>query len=170
MRILGELREGNSVRLPRFDKSIDDPAPQATWPLIEPPIDLVILEGWCVGARPQPPADLAAPINSLEGDEDSDSRWRLLVNDALADYQDFFAMFDRLIMLKAPSFDCVHRWRGEQETKLRARVGNGPGVMDQAALKRFIMHYERLTRWMLAEMPKRADVLLKLNDAHGIES
>jgi D-glycerate 3-kinase len=171
MRIIRELRNGRPVRLPRFDKSIDDPAPESDWPLAEPPVDVIILEGWCVGAHPQPLADLATPINDLERNEDQDGQWRHFVNQALAgDYQQLFDMFDRLIMLKAPSFECVYRWRGKQEEKLRARVGDGPGVMDVAALKRFIMHYERLTGWMLDEMPDRADVVLQLNEKHGIRA
>lgn len=169
IRILEKLRTGNSVRIPRFDKSIDDPAPESTWPTIATPVDVIILEGWCVGARPQPTADLAEAINDFERDEDADGRWRTLVNEALAgDYQQLFGLFDRLVMLRAPSFECVYRWRGEQEAKLRVRAGDGPGVMDQAALRRFIMHYERLTRWMLQDMPSRADVVLQLNEAHGI--
>jgi D-glycerate 3-kinase len=39
--------------------------------------------------------------------------------------------------------------------------------MDAAAIRRFVMHYERLTRHNLAELPARADVTLSLNDDHG---
>ena len=39
--------------------------------------------------------------------------------------------------------------------------------MDAAALRRFVMHYERLTRHNLADLPARADVTLSLNDQHG---
>lgn len=171
IRLLCELRNGQAVRIPRFDKASDDPASESSWPLLEPPVAVIILEGWCVGARPQPVAELATPINALEREADADGRWRGLVNAALAEnYQELFGMLDRLIMLRAPDFECVHRWRGEQEAKLRARVGDGPGVMDAAALARFIMHYERLTRWMLEEMPQRADVLLRLNADHGIDA
>ena len=31
--------------------------------------------------------------------------------------------------------------------------GEGPGVMDEAAVARFVQHYERLTRPILHEMP-----------------
>ena len=34
--------------------------------------------------------------------------------------------------------------------------------MDEAALDRFVMHYERLTRWMLEEMPARADIVIQI--------
>ena len=97
-----------------------------------------------------------------------------MVNASLAtDYTELFALLDRLVMLKAPDFECVHTWRGEQEDKLRKRVlaagqTDLSGVMDTEALARFIMHYERLTRHMLAEMPDRADVVLFLKHDHSI--
>jgi D-glycerate 3-kinase len=34
--------------------------------------------------------------------------------------------------------------------------------MDETALDRFVQHYERLTRHILAEMPGRADLVLRL--------
>ena len=54
------------VRLPVFDKVRDDRAPEASWRRVRAPVDVVLFEGWCVGARPQPAAALAAPINELE--------------------------------------------------------------------------------------------------------
>ena len=34
--------------------------------------------------------------------------------------------------------------------------------MSDAEVGRFVQHYERLTRWMLEEMPGRADWVVKL--------
>ena len=42
--------------------------------------------------------------------------------------------------------------------------------MNDEQIRRFIMHYERLTRWMFEEMPKRADCLLELGHDHSIIS
>jgi D-glycerate 3-kinase len=38
--------------------------------------------------------------------------------------------------------------------------------MEPPEIRRFIMHYERLTRHMLQEMPDRADLVLHLGDTH----
>jgi D-glycerate 3-kinase len=63
----------------------------------------------------------------------------------------------------------VVEWRGKQERKLAERSGpDGSKVMDKAALQRFIMHYERLTRSMLTEMPDRADLVFMLNQSQQI--
>jgi D-glycerate 3-kinase len=124
------------------------------------PVDVVLFEGWCVGARPQPAAALTRPVNALERDADPDGRWRTFVNTALAGaYAPLFARIDRLVLLQAPGFEVVAGWRAEQEAKLRARTGRG---MDEAEIARFVAHYERLTRWILQEMPPRADLVFPL--------
>ncbi len=161
------------VALPRFDKGADDRASPATWPVVAAPVDVVLFEGWCVGARPQAPADLRAPMNALEREEDVDGRWRAYVNARLAgDYQRLFAPIDLLILLQAPSFDCVFAWRALQERELAARLAaqgeTDAAVMSDDALARFIMHYERLTRHILHEMPERADVVVKLGPEHEV--
>jgi D-glycerate 3-kinase len=168
LQMLGELRHPGTVALPSFDKSQDDRRPPEQWPRMQGPAQVVILEGWCVGAVPQDAAALAAPVNALERDLDGDGTWRRYVNTALAgDYQRLFAQLDRLVLLQAPDFDVVHGWRLEQEHKLRARLaaeGRDPALsMSDAEIERFIQHYERLTRHILAEMPARADVVVRLD-------
>lgn len=148
---------------PRFDKAADDPKPVVDWPQVGP-LDVLVFEGWCVGARPQPDQDLTQPINALERDEDPDGTWRRWCNDALRDYQRLFGLMDALVLLKAPGFDVVRRWRGEQEAKLRARVGAGQRTMGEAEIDRFIQHYERLTRAILRDMPAHADVVVELGE------
>lgn len=175
MRLLDRLAndDGGGVRMPRFDKASDERVPQADWQAVTGPVDIILLEGWCVGARPQLAAALAAPVNQLEQDEDPDGIWRRYVNAQLAGpYAKLFARLDHLIMLKVPNFECVAAFRSLQESKLREKVvegqGDGAGLMDDAAIKQFIMHYERLTRHMLAEMPGRADVMLELDENQQI--
>ena len=158
---LDQLRAKGKVTLPRFDKAVDTRAARGTWPTIASPVDVVILEGWCVGAVAQGAGALREPVNRLERDEDPQGVWRTYVNDQLnGPYQTLFGRLNDLIMLDPPSFEVVAGWRGEQEAKLRARTGAG---MDEAALTRFLAHYERLTRWILSEMPARADWVVTLD-------
>lgn len=168
IRLIDDLRAGRPVRMPRFDKAADEPLPEAQWEAVTPPVDLILFEGWCVGARPEAEAALAAPVNALERDEDSDCRWRRAVNDALAGpYAGLFGRIDRLVLLAAPGFEVVHDWRLEQEEALRRRrVTEGAdtsGLMNAGGIDRFIHHYERLTRAILAEMPARADLTIRLD-------
>jgi D-glycerate 3-kinase len=113
---------------------------------------------------------LLEPVNELERLEDADGRWRGYVNEQLAgSYRQLFACVDVLLMLRAPSFDCVFEWRRLQERKLAAKVGaqgvpaGRSQVMDDAALRRFIMHFERITRHLQEEMPARADLVAQLD-------
>lgn len=155
--LLAALDRGEAVRLPRFDKAIDDRALESEWQPVAAGLDVLIFEGWCVGAVPQPDADLAAPVNALECDKDSDGRWRAYVNAALAGfgYRALFARIDRLVLLAAPGFEVVAGWRTEQERR-------GAAAMTDAEITRFVAHYERLTRHILAEMPGRADLVIRL--------
>lgn len=151
------------ITIPRFNKATDDRLPQQQWDQLTAPVDLILFEGWCVGARPQTEAELIRPLNQLEASEDVDGRWRSYVNQQLAgSYRQLFAQLDLLLMLKIPDWDRVYHWRTRQEQQLAAR-GQGAGVMDDRALRRFIQHYERLTRHQLTTLPQTADLVLQLN-------
>ena len=159
--VIDQLRAKGKVALPRFDKTADTRAPRGTWETLASPVDVVLLEGWCVGAVSQGEAALVEPVNALERDEDPQGIWRAYVNNQLdGPYQFLFARLQDLILLQAPSFEVVAGWRAEQEAKLRARTGGG---MSEADIGRFVAHYERLTRWILTEMPARADWVITLD-------
>ncbi len=126
-----------------------------------------------MGAIPQSEEALAQPVNELEAGEDPGGEWRRYVNQRLGDdYRRLFRGLDRLLMLQVPDWEYVYRWRLEQEDKLRQRLlGRGAdasGLMQPAQVRRFVQYYERLTRYMLAEMPQRADALLTLDDRHAV--
>lgn len=159
--ILDALMEGRRPILPRFDKAADDRAAEGT--PVESKVDVILFEGWCVGAVPQAETALREPVNALERDEDPDGVWRREVNRRLAtDYAQMFGRLDLLIMLRVGSFEAVRAGRKRQEDKLAARSPGGAAILDDAALDRFLMHYERLTRWMLEEMPARANVVIEI--------
>ena len=161
--------ETDLTPLPAFDKASDDRRPAEDWPVFRGRPDILLFEGWCLGATPQPKAALREPVNALERDEDTDGRWRSYVNLRLeTDYRRLFAELDRLIFLRVPGMDRVLEWRSLQEQKLAATAGAGRHIMDTAAIHRFVMHYERLTRHNLADLPARADLTLNLTDDHGL--
>lgn len=174
MDILDRLRRakpGETVAIPSFDKARDDRQPDALWPRVAGPVDVIVFEGWCVGAKPQPQAALSQPINALEASEDPGGAWRDHVNEHLkGDYAALFRQIDTLVMLKAPNMAKVFEWRGLQENKLATKVGAAAShrLMDAAAIRRFVEHYERITRWMLEEMPWRSDLTLSVDDDHQI--
>jgi D-glycerate 3-kinase len=169
--VLDELAAGKAAALPRFDKSRDDRAPRADWDSAPAQTQVLLFEGWCVGARPEPEAALAIPVNALEAAEDPHGVWREYANRALAGpYAALFGRIDYLILLAAPGFEIVRSWREQQEAELRQQAGpDGSGVMKPEEVVRFIQHYERLTRHILREMPARADMVVRLGPDRQVE-
>jgi len=155
------------ARVPRFDKGLDTRVAPSRWRPVARMPELVILEGWCIGVPPQNAAALARPVNRLERDEDRDALWRSWVNAQLArHYAPLWRRLDRLIMLQAPAYAIVARWRDEQERALRRR--NAPRALSAEALRRFLMHYERLSRQALAALPSRADLRIVLDEERRV--
>lgn len=168
---LAEASPKTVTKIPRFNKATDDQWPEANWDKFEGRPDVVLFDGWFMGACEQPDGDLTEPINSLEELEDKDCVWRKYVNNQLKErYRDLFGRLDLLVMLQVPSFEKVYEWRSLQERKLKMTTLGQKNlrVMDELELRRFISHYERLTRFMLREMPSRVDMLFKVNDNHRI--
>jgi len=133
-------------------------------------VGTVLFEGWCVGAVPESDAALLEPINSLEREEDADGVWRRAVNERLGgDYQRLFALIDVLILLRVDGMHRVFEWRRLQERKLAAAAAADARtrIMTNEQVDRFIMHYERLTRHILSEMPVRADIVFDLDKSHS---
>jgi len=166
-----------NITLPRFNKATDDRHAQDSWDCLNGPVDIILLEGWCIGVTKQTPAELLKPINTLEQKEDLQGVWRNNINAHIdKEYAPLFAKLDHLIMLKAPSFQCVYDWRQKQEDKLRQanaeagdnNIGNMTGIMNSAELKRFIEHYQRLTEHMLHFLPRQANVVFELNTQHQV--
>ncbi|MEW9796994.1 P-loop NTPase fold protein [Alteromonas sp. CYL-A6] len=163
------LGQYGTTSLPRFNKAIDDPYPVTQWPVVNTPCDIVLFEGWCVGAPAQSDAALKTPVNALERDEDPLGIWRRFVNTQLATtYQSWFARIDYLLMLKAPSFRQVRTWREEQEHKLIAslkeRGESLSKTMSDDAIARFVQFYQRLTEHCLTELPSQCQQVLYLDD------
>jgi len=176
LNIFFKMLKNNKVNkfysIPKFDKSIDDRLPKSKWHHFKKNIDIFILEGWCVGARPEKNIDnLKKPINKLELIEDKNCKWRFNVNYQLkTDYKELFSFIDLMIYLKVPNFNKVLAWRGLQEKKLayskKNMSQNKMKIMTESQIKRFIMFYERITKKMLIDMPNFADIIVPISSNH----
>lgn len=157
---------GEELVIPAFDKGTDDRLGPEHSHRLRGPFDIVIFEGWCVGLDEAPDHDWQTPVNDLEETEDADGRWRTFIREHLAgDYRDLFACLDRMVMLRAPSWEIVSVWRGKQEAMMKAARGDSATEsLDRAALERFLAHYERLTRLTLERLPGSSDVVVELGD------
>jgi len=161
--------------VPVFDKSVDDRAPESEFQTITEPVEIVILEGWCVGLSAQTDDKLEQAINDLEANEDQDAVWRSMVNKALEnEYKDLFDRLDFQVFLQAPSFECVYDWRLLQEQKMIDRLKqqgkDTSGALTESQIIRFISHYQRLTEHALVSMPKQSDCVITLRRDHSLAS
>jgi len=168
---LKNLEAEETYRIPIFDKATDDRAPADQWVEMEGPVDIIILEGWCVGSFPDSELFLDTPINEVEENADRRAIWRKFVNQQLATtYQDFFDNLDLLVFLQAPDFESVFDWRLEQETKLaEQRHTQATNIMGPGEIASFIQLFQRVTELNLKLMPSIADAVVVLNKEHGID-
>ena len=158
-----------SIRIPKFDKSIDDRFKLPHWQKILKKPDIIILEGWCVGAKPQKLQELKKPVNILEKHEDTELTWRKKVNNELkTSYRKIYDLIDKSIYLKVPNFKYVLKWRLLQEKKLRSR-SKKKKTMNKKQVERFVMFYERLTRNM-SKSYQNNDYIIFLDKKHKIKS
>ncbi|KAH0588787.1 hypothetical protein J132_05891 [Termitomyces sp. J132] len=155
--IIRKLRSRcKSVELPCFDKSLfdgeGDRLPSGA--VIDSPVNVVILEGWCVGFYPISPEELSVRWNGIWREEiaklnlpDFLTKFDLeRVNESLKDYTELWSHFDIFIQIKPvpvqsyPSqYSIVYKWRLQQEHNMKADNG-GRGMSDEA-VKAFVDRY-----------------------------
>ena len=145
--------------LPRFDKIKDSMRPRQEWPVFRGAPRAILVDGWCIGATPPEPGP-----NEVER-EDAKGVWRAAQDAFLhGAYADWFATFDAIVYLKPPNWEVVRHWRGEQEVTLRGRALTPE---EETWIDRFIMHYERITRSMMAGR-HTANVVVELNEGRNV--
>jgi len=161
------------LKLPKFNKGVDDRYKQSLWYKIQSKPDIVILEGWCVGARSQNSKELKKPVNSLEKIHDQNFKWRQYVNYQLkTKYKKLFNQLDYILFLKAKNFSLLRRWRLKQEKKLWLKSKNKKNlkIMNKTEVKNFMDTYQRITQQMFKDMPKYSSIVMNLNNSHQIKN
>ena len=161
------------LKLPKFDKSIDDRRSKKFWYTINNRPDVIILEGWCVGAKSENNKSLKRNVNSLEKTNDKMMIWRKFVNNNLKNsYKNLFSQINCLIYLKAKNFKLLQQWRLKQEKKLliKSKQKKNSKIMNKAAVINFMQTYQRITQNMFKYAPKYSSIILNLNSNHQINS
>ena len=167
-----KVKKFKGLKLPKFNKAIDDRCKKNLWYKIKSRPDVVILEGWCVGAKPQKNSQLNKPINSLERIHDKNFIWRKFVNLQLkTKYKKLFKQLDSVLYLKAKNFDLLKKWRLKQEKKLQLKNNNKKNlkIMNQKEVINFMQTYQRITQQMFKDTPKYASIIMSLNKNHQIQ-
>ena len=161
-------QEKYPITTPQFDKLIDDKIKLNK--TIKTKCDILFLEGWCCGSSEIPKKFLYKNINNLEKINDPKNQWRNFYNKKLKiEYKKLFKLFDELIFLKTSSFDNVYKWRLKQEKTNQSKNKN---LKRMAAneIKVFVQHYEKITKWMIKDLNKKAQIVIQFEKNHKISS
>ena len=128
-----------------FDKVSDDRTAENDWPIFEGKPDVIILEGWLVGAIAPDDFSDSEPINDIER-SDEGSVWRRYQKNQLdSSYSKLWDSFDAYIHIKGPGFGTVFDWRKQQEAS-NLNVDEDDLPKERIIwLSEFIQHYQRLT-------------------------
>ncbi len=168
-----KVQNFRSLRIPKFNKAIDERCKKKLWYKIKKKPDIIIFEGWCVGAKPQKQKQLKKSINLLEKVHDHKGKWRLYVNNQLkTKYKKLFRQLDGLLFLKAKSFNLLRSWRLKQERKLRLQTRNKKNlkIMSSGDIVNFMQTYQRITQQMFNDTVKDSSIVISLNTNHQIHS
>jgi len=160
-----------SLKLPKFNKANDDRYKKKHWYKLKSRPDVVIFEGWCVGAKPQSLRLLKKPINALERAYDKSLKWRQFVNLQLkTNYKKLYSQLDSLLYLKVKNFNLLKKWRIKQEEKLwlKSKSRKNLKIMNKKEVINFMQTYQRITEQMFKDAPKYSSIIMNLNKNHQI--
>ena len=161
------------LKLPTFNKATDDRSNKKKWYDLKNKPDVIIFEGWCVGAKSEKNDTLKKTINSMEKAKDQKQIWRKYVNQQLkSKYKNLYSQLNCLIYLKAKNFNLLQKWRLKQERKLwlNSKRKSNLKIMSKGDVINFMQTYQRITQNMFRNMPKYASIILNLNSNHQIKS
>ena len=124
----------------------------------------------CCGCAPIENNFLFKNINNLETQKDKKNKWRRFYNNKLKkEYKILFDLFNEEIFIEAPSFRFVNQWRLQQESKnISQSIGHKKMTINE--IKIFTQYYEKITKWMMQNNPKKANLVIKVDKDQKIIS
>jgi len=165
---LFRARSNTYTYIPSFSKILDMHHPKKDWRKYKGRPDFIFFDAWCGGAKPIPDNKWRPPLNKLEKEKDPDQVWARWSNNELAgDYQKLFDRFDKLVFIQVEKMENVYENRWLQEKNMSKGIKDEKllkNIMNKDQIKNFVMHYERLTRHILDEMPNQADIVINRED------
>jgi D-glycerate 3-kinase len=155
------------IFIPRFDKSLHNGAGDRVEPESVTQVDIVLFEGWFVGAIPvdesafeNPPAPIITP---------EDKKFAKDTNERLKEYLPLWERLDRLIVLYPVDYRLSKQWRKEAEQKLQAI--SKEKVMSDDEIDRFVDYFWRslhpeLFITPLTKNPNLVDLVIEIDAEH----
>ncbi|EGX92844.1 Uridine/cytidine kinase, putative [Cordyceps militaris CM01] len=148
--VFADLIRGQPTKLPLYDKAAfhgrGDRLPESAWLPVnqpgQPPIDVLMLEGWSVGFRPVSDDEVQrrwkAPSRTLQSHQ---LEHLIFVNHHLRAYDALTNLFHVFIQIDAEDTQYVYTWRAEQEDHLRLIKGDPDAGMTNQQIIQFVDGY-----------------------------
>ncbi|PTB45715.1 uncharacterized protein TrAFT101_001149 [Trichoderma asperellum] len=149
--VFSSLLRHEPTSLPQYDKALfsgqGDRLPPSSWKPINQsnsnvPLQVIILEGWCVGFRPISPSAIsakhAAPSRTLRQHR---LEHLLAINEKLKEYDQVTDMFGAFLHIDSENIEYVYDWRQEQEEHLRLARGDPNAGMTKEQVVKFVDAY-----------------------------
>lgn len=155
------------ISIPRFDKSVHSGAGDRTTPDIYTNIDILLFEGWFVGARPIDPVKFSAPhppiINA------ADKAFARDMNQELVNYLPLWERLDSLIVLYPQDYRYSVQWRKEAEHQM---IASGRPGMTDIQIEEFVNYFWRalhpeLFIKPLITSPQYVDSVIEIDSNHN---
>lgn len=132
--VLKGLKAGQSVLIPRYDKSLfegrGDRLPETQWTRVDRAYDVIFLEGWMLGFPPVP-AERLPNSHFVE------------INNFLRAYTAWTSLLDGFLQLVPDEYHHVLAWRVEAEEKMKASGRPGLSAADiRAYIELFLPAYK----------------------------
>ncbi|EME32792.1 glycerate kinase [Galdieria sulphuraria] len=132
VQVLSQLKSckaNERVAIPRYDKAawngLGDRFPIDEWYAVECPVDLILLEGWCLGFQPVREEEL---IDSRLGS----------INNRLGAYQKWYDMLDGWLVIEIEDLNWIYDWRAQAEDMLRMQ---NRGAMTPEQVRDFVSRF-----------------------------
>ncbi|MDC3272773.1 hypothetical protein OAU72_04655 [Hyphomicrobiales bacterium] len=154
----------SQILFPIFSKADDDLKDISEWRVYTDKPDVIIFEGWCLGARPN--FLNLNYINDLERNKDKDSKWKLWSIENCKNYLKLWEYYDQLIMIKPENFNSVikSRWKQEKDT---LRISGKSLFKNYSHIIDFCSYYENWTKGMWNNLESEVDILLTRDDSYN---
>ncbi|MEM7725638.1 MAG: glycerate kinase [Cyanobacteria bacterium P01_A01_bin.45] len=137
------LQKQTPIEIPRFDKSAYDGAgDRCLNPEIIHGVDIVLFEGWFIGARPVSPNIFDELLNT-EIDPiitEADKKFACDMNANLIEYLPLWEKLDSLILLYPVDYHLSLKWRKQAEQEMIARGKTG---MSDVEIENFVNYFWR---------------------------
>mmetsp|Transcript_6247 Transcript_6247/g.11124 ORF Transcript_6247/g.11124 Transcript_6247/m.11124 type:complete len:434 (-) Transcript_6247:43-1344(-) len=136
--------EPQTVHVPRYNKSAyggrGDRAAFEKWEAVNTPVDIILLEGWCLGFRSRSDVEFVKNVSAE----------LLPVNENLKAFEELYKEFDAGMIVKIGDANWVFEWRAQAEKRLREATG-GKGMTEEQ-VKDFVQRFMPAYKAYLPEL------------------